>query len=418
MNRFLINNAAVALFGRGVGLTLSFFYTVLLARALTPKLFGEFTFVFALAAVAAAVADLGLWSIFTRAFAHTSDEELGLARSAFWLRFLVLAGLSFLVLVSVPFFPKPFGSAFLVAFWSVALLRMFELLVGCLQVRGRMQWAAVGEISGRGVQLLSLWLLLKLGAPSFLFIVATQLLGSLLQVFVVIMGNRLIVSELIPPTLAAWRKIVAAGMNLGGASVLQNFYFRSSLLSLKFFSNQLELGAFSLPFRFLEMAVFVPGTFSGLLLPDFSRSYFANKKQPPSLNKRTILFMFWLGLATSAAFFFLAPPFIKILGGAKWGPGAAIAQILSAALFFIFFGSVFGVFITALREEKLLLKASFYASVLSVLFSVVFVWRWQALGAAAALAATEFCAALFLGLAVLRLKRKRPELAVPLVKEN
>lgn len=394
----LFGNATIAIGGRVIGLALSFFYLSALARHLQTDLFGEFVFLFAAAAVAVAVSDFGLWSILNRSLAQQREAAFALGRSAFWLRFLILGVLLALILISLPFTSALLGFGFLLAFLSLAQLKIFELLVAYFQVEKRMGWAAGGEIAGRAAQLLALLAVLKWLPASFLSIIATQVLGSFVQLVFAAFGAKPFLLQVFPPHLDKLKEITAAGLNLGAASLVQNFYFRSGIIALRFLSTPYQLGLFAFPFRLLELAVFVPGTFSGLLLADFSSEYQdAGVGNAAAIFNRRVLPVFVAGFMTSALFFLIGPFVAVVLGGEEWVDSGHIIRLLSPALFFVFFGSVFSAYLIARHREKEFLRASLLVLAAVIFAIAIFVPRLGASGAAWALMITEFCAAVLLG---------------------
>lgn len=396
--RTLLANTAVSIFGRALGLVISFLYTLLLARALSPPVFGDFTFLFAAAAVVSAFSDLGLWATFSRSLASGHHDELMLARSAFWLRCLILGLLLAMAAAALPILPHPFGLGFILALLSFAILRIFEFLVGYFQTQGDMSWVAGGELAGRATQLLALSFVLSFAPASFVALVATQPLGSLVQLAVTGLGARRMYTLIWPPQLRMLVTAFRQTMLLGGAALLQTFYFRAPLLALKFASSPYELGIFSLPFRILEIAVFVPGTLSGLLLPQFSRHHSAGPSGGAlhGFPRRTLLGLGGLGLVSGAALFSAFPSLIYILGGEMWQEATSIAQILAVSFLFIFLGSLLGIFLIGVRQDAANFRVSLAAALVACVANIILVPRGGALGAAWALVLTELVAALLL----------------------
>jgi len=123
----------------------------------------------------------------------------------------------------------------------------------------------------------------------------------------------------------------------------------------------------------------------------------------PTLAKRerfaeafaTLLFLLGaLGLAASAAIYFVAPSLIRIVFGAAFSPSAAVLQTLSLALPPLFIGHLTTQSLVALDLNKRYLLVASLGAFLNVLLNSVLIPWLGAVGAAWATVATEVCVTL------------------------
>lgn len=189
-----------------------------------------------------------------------------------------------------------------------------------------------------------------------------------------------------------YRDLLKEGVALGGVTFLWLIYFRVDSVMLGVMRGDLEVGIYNVAYKILEGLLFVPSTIMIVSFPKLA------KRERFAEAFAALLFLLGLlGLAASAALYFIAPTLIRIVFGAAFSPSAAVLQTLSLALPPLFIGHLTTQSLVALDLNKRYLLVASLGAFLNILLNSLLIPWLGAVGAAWATVATEVCVTLLCG---------------------
>lgn len=415
----LLSGTVISALGRVVGTAVAILTVSIVSRSLTARegvsAYGAYAAVFAFLAAAAALADGGLYLVFTRLAAPLDERrEALLLRKVLLLRLLTLgAVLAVVVLVAfLAHYPLDVQRGILIGSVGTAAQLLTQPTLGVFQKRIRMLAPAISDIAGRAVTLALAAVVAWRGGTVLAFVSAY--VGGMC---VTLAGNLLAIRRLVPfsagsPSIGGGtgttatdalrlRAILREAWPLGLMIVCWFVVFRVDSLLLSYLRPPQDLGWYSLPYKVLESLLFFPAMIGGLLLPVFTRSAVAVERARAALSEATTLYLV-LGIPLVVLLVLAAPWTMQVLGGPAFAPSVPVMQVLSLALGALFFGNLYGNGAVALGAQRVMLGIALALACLNVGVNLYVIPRYSFMGAAWTTLGTEVLSALAAGFVVAR----------------
>lgn len=153
-------------------------------------------------------------------------------------------------------------------------------------------------------------------------------------------------------------------------------------------NGEFEVGIYASAFRLLDAAIIFAVLLSGLLLPLFSRMI-AKKESVRELLMESFNVVLIAAMLLPLSCYFYADLIYPFLYDAHQVYGAQVFSILLINFIPMAMGYVFGTLLTAKSELRLLNLISVFGLLVNVVLNLIFIPRWQALGAVYATLITQ-----------------------------
>lgn len=395
--RKIAYNTVVSVGARMIGVALSLVSLGFIARYLGQEGFGSYALILAFLSIFNILADLGLYSLMIREISRPGADEKKVASNIFTLRIVVLLIFLSLAFITVWFFPYSLQVKLGVAIGAASFLFLSasQVLMGIFQKYLRTDKAALAEVIGRAVQLAVVVYFINLDLGLFSILVALILSAG--SIFIL---NLLFARRHVPLTLAFdfpyWRKLLKTAFPIAVSIVLTLIYFKidSVFLSLGFinrssFNPVADVGIYNIAYKVLEGAIFFPAMFVGLIMPLLSKFAFSNRNQFKKIFQKTLDILVVFIVPIVIGLLLLALPIVVLIGGKEFAVSAPVLQILSLAIGLIFLGNLFGYSIIALDKQKTGAWIYFAGMVFNVIANLIFIPKYSFMGAAATTVFTE-----------------------------
>lgn len=393
-------NTVLSFLARFFGIALGFFALGITTRFLGEEGFGVYSTVAAYAYIFSFVADLGLYSLMVREIsrAESPAQERSIASNIFTLRLFALACVLFLGFILSFLFSSWYAlpkAALLLASFQYLFLSLSQVLVGIFQKHLQIRFLAIAELFGRGVTLvlllLFLWQAEHLGVSPVVLALSAFTLGSLAIVSVSFWGaGRLVPGLTLRVDVSLWRQFFRETLPLGIAVVLTALYFRLDTLFLAFFRSSGEVGLYNAAYRILEVLIFFPSAFVGLLMPQLSRFATSLNSNFHRVFRGGLEVLILITFPIAIGLFFEAHPIVTLIAGNEFSSGGGALRILSGAVFMIFFAALFSNALIAKKQQKRLAWIYFWGALFNVFSNALIIPRFGFLGAAFTTLLTEF----------------------------
>lgn len=409
----IARNLAVSVGGRALSGALAVASVAFVTRALGTEGFGEYSLVLTILYIASVFGGFGLDALLARDIAKEGADEKAVvgrivfARAAFLLVFLGAgAGITLLLPYSTE---VRWGVA--IASLGALFFSLAQALTGVFQKHLATHIPAFAEVLVRCIQLALVFLLYRAGAGLLPFLYVFVLGGAIQLVWawwwvVSRVGIRMRVraDEL--------RAVAREGWPLAASAVLTLIYFRGDTILLSLMKTAHDVGVYSVAYKVLEHAIFIPIAFAGLVLPLLARSAFINPARFAAVFRKAFDFLALLAFPFAVGGIYLSADIVRILAGAAFAEAALPLALLFVAIVFIFFGALFGNALIALSKQRTAMWIYGAGAVFNIAANLYFIERYSYMGAAAVTAATELLVSGLMFVAVLRFARFSPSFAL------
>lgn len=370
------SNTIIATTGRIISSALGFFSIAILARYLGKESFGEYHIIFVFLNIAAAAADLGLYSILSREISKHPEKEKEIIGGIFGLRIasiVLFFSLSFILLI---FLPYSYSVKLGVVIASIGFLFMSvtQILMGIFQKYFQTLWPMIGDVATRGLQLTLIIWAASANLP-FLFFPAISAICVFVGFIIDFYFAKKLVKFSIRFNLAFSKEILKMSWPLAVSSILTLLYFKMDSFLLSLMKPAGDVGIYSLAYRIFEGLLFFPAAFSGLVLPLFAKSVGTDKFK--IFFQKSLNFLIIAALPLSIGGFVLSQKIALLLGGAEFLPASLPIKILMIAMFFVFLGNLFGNAIIALDKQKKMVYIYGFGVFISTVFNLIFIPRYS-----------------------------------------
>lgn len=370
---------ALALFGVGI-----------LSRYLGTDGFGKYTIMLTFFAFFSAFGDFGLYSIATRKISRNKAKEQWILSRIFTLRIIISSAIFIFVTLFVWFLPYEYDVkiAILIAAGAFIFSSSYGLLNGLFQKHLAMDKVAFVELSGKIVQIITLFIIVQFKL-SFIVVALALFLSMLWNFIFIFLISRKFTKITLCIDTSYWQSFIKESIPMGISTFVTFLYFKIDTILLSFFATSSDVGIYGAAYKIIETLTFFPAMVIGLIFPLFSRYIFTDKKIFIKI-ANIILKLFTLIIVPLVIItFFLAPNIIAIVNGSAFNKSTIVLQILIFALASIFFGHIFTNILIAGSQQKKLMTALIATAIINITANIIFIPIYSYNGAAIVSVITE-----------------------------
>lgn len=377
--------------GRVVSDALSFVFYLAVARAFGQAGVGDYSFAFALAALAGLGVEFGLRPYLTRTIARAPERateyagtivaaQLGLA--------VALGGiLHFVALTSD--YPRSLHVLLMVGFAGMALRGIGITFVAFLEGVDAMDRSALLEVIAKLVVAVT-GLALILAGSRLEVVMAAHILGNAAFLAVAI---RWVVARFGGLSLAFHPPLVLetfrAALPFVGAAALYELYARVDILMLHRMVGDVETGTYAVAVRFVTAPLAVANLIGLAFYPSLSRTAVEARARLDRLFRtclRSLGLMAMLGLVL---FLTIGDPLLVLVFGEQFTGSGTLVPWLAVVFFVQFMGVAYWRLLMAVNREGSVLRIQLVGTCVNIGLNLALIPVWAGLGAAWASIASE-----------------------------
>lgn len=402
----IVKNVLASGLAVGLGGLIQLAAVALVARSVGVAQFGVYSFILAFAMFFQLLADSGLCNILIRELARAPErleEILGAALSLIWLLTAVAA---LLMAAVTPLLHFPLETKLLALLMGAATLAQFHAMGygSVLRAKEENELHALGFFLHKVLFFLLIAGSLKCGL-ALPGVVLAHLIPSLFQwgLYRWMVERRHVRPRLIRAP-AMWKYLLTHSIPVGGATMLRLASQQVDVFILTWMRDLRTVGLFSGPYRISMALRFIPQTLSLPLYPMYARM--AHERDGRAALQaayvRSVKFFLILGLPVTILFAGLAPVVIAVLLGPKYREATAAMEWMGLAFLPFFISDPMPFLLTALDEQRFVLRSTVAAMALRVALNFALIPVWGFVGPCMAFFVSE---ALLLALMSGRLAR-------------
>lgn len=363
----------------------------LLTRSLGPAGYGYYNLIFAYLFIFSSIADLGLYTILVREISKTDAAgETPIASKIFTLRL----GFAVLILILADLLVFAFPYPFLVKL-GVLIASLFSLfssltqvLTGIFQKYLRLYFVSLADIISRVSQLALLLVLVYLKAGLLLF-VGAAVFSEIIHFLLVFLFSKPLIRIRISVDFKYWGEILKTALPVAASLVFVLIYFKLDTVLLSLMKPAYDVGVYSVAYKILEVVIFLPAIYIGLVMPLLSKHAFGNRAEFIKTFRKAFNMLSIFALPLAAYLFVLSDPIVRIIGGSGFIQSGPVLKILSIAILLIFFGNLGGNAIVALNLQKKGMWIYLAGAVFNIGANLIFIPKYTYFAAAWTTVATE-----------------------------
>ncbi|MCR4324694.1 MAG: flippase [Candidatus Curtissbacteria bacterium] len=409
MFKKVIYNTGAQVIAKGVSATTTLIVTLIIARTLGARGYGEFTKIFVFVGYFYTLADFGLNAFFVKDAA--APDESRLFRALIGLRILLSIALALIAILVTFFLPYDHNTStgfsplvklgISVASLTIITQALFTTANALFQKHLRYDLSAIATVVGSLATLVGVFLLSSLSNSLMPFVVLF-ILGSAVYTLV----SFILIAKKFNQSLAPIfdmensKSLLLSSWPVGLALLLNLIYFRVDVLILSTTRTTVEVGIYGLAYQFFQAALAVPIFFANALYPLLQKVFKENlaefKKQIRFWSISLVGFSILLGVSLMAVSLF-----IPTLFGEEFAQSKISLQILALGMPFFFLSALVWHVLIIHNKQKYLIAVYALGAVFNVAANLIFIPKY---GFIAASTVTVISEALVLALSLLALK--------------
>lgn len=410
LTRQIAHNSAIQIVGKIISTLLGLVALGMMTRYLGIEQFGWYVTVISFLQFVGILIDFGLIPVTAQMMSEPAFDKKHLFQNLLGYRFTTAAiflGLAPFAALFIPQYPTEVKIA--IGFMSLSFLAvaMNQVLIGFYQTKLKMHIAAFGEVAGRAVLVVGLWLLIQNNA-SFFAIMGVAALGSI--AYTAVLWVRAIKES--PPTFrfdwAVWKAITLRMWPIAVSIIFNVIYLKGDVILLSMLRDQTEVGLYGAAYRVIDILSQTAMMIMGVLLPimafHWSRGQSAEFRKYYQIAFDAMMF---LALPVSVGVAVLAKPLMILVAGNEFAAAAAPLAILMLAICGVYLGAVFGHAAVAINKQKQVMWIYISAAILTLIGYLAFIPIFGMFGAAWMTVFSEVYVGILLFLAVRHYTKER-----------
>lgn len=376
-------NAGFATFARIAINAIGLVVIGILAHTLGVGGFGEYNTIFAYLFLFNALADMGLYTLLVREVSRQGASEHHIVSNLFTLRLAII--LACVVIADLLVFLLPYSHLIRmgVVIGSISIIgsSLVQVLLGVFQKYLKLYLISITDVVARLIQLGGVVFLVWRGQDGVLPFIWIVVIAEAVHVALAIFFARRLIPFSFSFNIRYWKNTLASAFPIAISLLFVLVYFKIDTVMLSLMKSAHEVSVYSVAYKVLEVIIFFPAMYVGLIMPMLSRDA-GDPKAFRSVYRKTFRFLFATAIPTVIGTALLAGFATRTVGGAGYEDAAGLLRILSLAIGIIFFGNLGGNALIALNLQKTGAWIYGLGAVLNVIMNLLFIPRFGATAAA------------------------------------
>ncbi|MDP3954143.1 MAG: flippase [bacterium] len=406
-------NFSIAAFSRLILGGISLVIVVFTTRYLGPEGYGDYSAILAYLFLFVTLADLGLYTVLTREISKTGADEERIVGNIFTLRLAIILGAAILANLITFFLPysQTVRLGILIASVFMVLSSLGQVLMGIFQKNLKIYWVSISDLVARLIQLGLVLTLVFIKAGFLYFILAVSISEIVHFCCIFIFANRLTRIRIIFDK-KYWTDIIKTALPIGISLVFVLIYFKLDTFLLSIMKPSRDVGIYSAAYKIMEFGIFFPAAYLGLVMPVLSKHAVTNPGEFKRVFQNTFNKLAIFGWPVTFFAIVASGQMIALLGGGGFSASAEVLQILSLAMFIIFFGNLGGHSLVALNLQKKGMWLYMAGMVINLIGNLVLIPKYTYIAAAWTTVGTEVLVTVLMFVVIAKSINAKPEFSI------
>lgn len=361
-------------------------------RYLGPDQYGQLNYVMAYVGIAVVLVALGMDSFLIRELVNTPERKSEIIHTAFVLR-IIIAGISFLGLISILYFSGESKQVFLLFFLVVPQLFSSAFSVVDLayqaDLKSRITIIARNSFFVFGAVLKTIAII----THQNLYVFATLMVLDIVLADIFLFcyyRSRYAKTQLNGITKAYTRELLFKALPFALSSVAIIVYMKVDQILLKKLASTKEVGYFTAATKVAEVFYFIPLVVTGSLFGMLVSAKKTSLKKYLLAQRKIFFFLVVLSILISVIVFIFSSIIIQLLFGTEFLASMDVLQLYIWSVIFIFAGVAFNQLLVIEEMQHIILYKTLIGVGLNILLNIILIPDYGAVGAAVATVITQF----------------------------
>ena len=376
-----------------VNFSSSFVIAVFISRMMGVDELGKYTFIIAISSVLYMIADFGLTTSLVRKIGGDRPDAFKFISEANSVKTFSGAAAVIVTLAVIYFFNKTNFNITLLAGVVVIIPRLYQTSYeASIRVFGYQKYPTIIRSISSLLQIAGSYFVIDKGLGLegvFVLIMFIEIITYYIFSFT---NNRILAKQ----NIEIKRITISLKNAFSKAKESSVLFFnnvltftmpRINIILLEYISSTVSVGIFSAGTRFTSGAGLLSGALYNSVYP-FIANLKNQKKTSYELAKELIKYSFIIGAAASIALFFLSGLLIDLTF--KIEDAKPVLKIVSFTIIPLLVYTVIQTYMLSVYMEKFLLKIYAVIWLLNAVFSIILIWKWNYIGAAAVTISMEY----------------------------
>lgn len=400
--RKIAHNTAAQVVGKIISTIIGLAVIGMMSHYLPKEQFGWYITVMAFLQFVGILIDFGLTPVTAQMMSEPAHDKNELFKNLLGFRCfsaIFFLGLSPLVALLLPY---PTEVKIAISFTSLAFVAIAinQVLIGLYQTKLKMHIVSIGEVVGRVILLVGIWLVIKYGY-GFLPVMGVVTVASLAYTAVLWYRGRKEISVGLAYNKKIYKAIMTKMWPIAISIIFNVVYLKGDLVLLSVMVPQTDVAAYGAAYRVLDVMTQSAMMLMGILLPLLAFAWSRNDKVNfKKYYQQSFDVMMLFAIPMTVGTVVISEKIMIFIFGDQFSGSGHILAILAIAVFGVYLGAIFGHTAVAINKQKQTMWIYISNALITLTGYLVFIPIFGLLGAAWMSVFSELYAGIFLFLTV------------------
>ncbi|OGH75492.1 MAG: hypothetical protein A3G00_01150 [Candidatus Magasanikbacteria bacterium RIFCSPLOWO2_12_FULL_43_12] len=382
--RVIAHNTIIQIIGKIISVALGLLALGMMTRYLGQEQFGWYITVISFLTFAGILTDFGFIPVSAQMLSEPEHDKTKLFRNLIGFRLATAIIFLGLAPLAALFFPYPTIVKQAIALTAVAFIGVAinQVFFGLYQTKLKMHIPTIGELTGRIVLVVGLWLLINLKS-GFIPIMMVVVLNSLSYTLILWIAAKKYTAVSPAFDWAVWQTIMKKMWPVAIAIIFNVVYLKGDAIILSIFKSQSEVGIYGAAYRVIDILAQTAMMIMGVIMPLLAYNWSRNLKEEfKKYYQQAFDIIMLMAVPIIIGLIMLADKIMIFVAGSEFADASRPLQILAIAIFGVYLGAVFGHVAVAINRQKQTLWIYISDAILTLIGYLYFVPRFGMSGAA------------------------------------
>ncbi len=356
-----------------------FFMMIVIARTLTPEIFGQINYIIVLSAFCFCLSEIGLSLLINREYQQEKIEPQQLFSAGLAIKIFLVGSNFIIALVAMNYISNSLKLPFLVFIVMNAIDSLKMYYIAIIRAQNNRQYEAIAfMIETLVTSILGIVLIWQTG--SILFLSLAYLSGSLLSSCYILFKSKNIINSLRTAKAEHIKYILKKLLPFTLAAFLAIAITSIDTLMIQWIDGNEGVGYFQAGLKISETILIIPILFMTNLFP-FTAKYNDDDKRQIDIVSQSTSIMIMVGLPIIIGGIFLSEEIITAIYSISYIPAIKPFKILLIATFPMFFLSLFNGLLLAINKEKVSVTLTSISFIINIILNIILIPKMGVFGA-------------------------------------
>jgi len=187
-----------------------------------------------------------------------------------------------------------------------------------------------------------------------------------------------------------WKFLIKNAIPIGLMAIFSTIYLNTDTVMLSLMKGDTAVGWYNAGYKLMNVLKFISAMFVLAIFPVMSDFYITSIESLKRFFKKSMQYMFMLGLPIGLGITILSYKIIPIIFGQQFSPAISVLQILIWVSIFDFLAIIISYCLIAINKQQLSTYMCGAGMVINIILNLILIPRFSYIGASIAIVSSEF----------------------------